>query len=99
MTTDLAKVLIPIIRRVEPAVIAQDIIGVQPMGVGPGYYSVSGPVLVDDKPWYTLRIWNQKVWHWLNELPTANNWCTIDDYRVDVSEEVLLLIKLRWPES
>lgn len=98
MKKETAKVIIPIIRKLVPTLIAQDIVGVQPMGSGLDY-SVGASALVDGVPWYTLRIWNQKVRHWLNELPTANNWCTIDDYHVDVSEEVLLLIKLRWPES
>lgn len=104
-----AKVLIPMIRKVMPAVIAQDIVGVQPMNIPPKYFTYK---VIDRKDIdifipenHQVVFVNAEVGIWIQKQP-VHLWKYIDlnrdgdewDIRTHyvVSDELLTLLALKW---
>ncbi len=102
---DWNKVLIPILRKTLPTLIAQEIVGVQPM-VSPKMltYEVVDDILFD-RPGYTIVFVNIEVGHWIESQPAhmwkyydidrdTEKWAVKSHYVV--SDELLTWLKLRW---
>ena len=103
MDDDLRKIMIPMIRRILPNVIAHEIVGVQPMGINKFM----------DKPYYITKQWELEGQHWylLELTDQARSWLTetfvekVDYSPFEIFEgqegtvvtaEVYTLLKLKW---
>ena len=92
------QILIPLLRRTLPGIIAQDIVGVQPMGqIFQKPWVITTDALVDGVPWYTVQvndpelaqyIRGTRAWHWYQH-PNY-------DGLFDVDEHLLTLIRVGW---
>jgi hypothetical protein len=100
------KVLIPMIRKLMPTVLAQQITGVQPM-TGIQWPTIKRPkfevvdkAIVDGVQWYTILIYDQEIWFWITQQdgppwshraePATNRTLA------DISEEMYALLLLKW---
>lgn len=98
---DWSSVLIPMIRKVMPTVIAQDIIGVQPMGLPKPYVVLEnhfppapdGHMVIEANFEVSSWIQNQPVymWKWHDDwaAPTGRD-------RFYISEKLYTLLSLKW---
>ena len=93
------KVLIPMIRKVMPSVIAHDIVGVQPLGKIPRWGQVheysetvpDGYVVIDADREISAWIEEQALHMWKH-----GNLSSIFHDRYIISEELLVWLTLRW---
>lgn len=102
-----ASILIPMIRKVLPTIIAQDIVGVQPMVLPKKLtYEVMEDGWEKTAPHgHTAIMTNVEIAHWIEKQP-AHMWKYIDiendgkTYALNnyffVSNELLTWLKLRW---
>lgn len=96
-TSEVTQALIPIIRKIMPTVIAQDIIGVQPMASVFEPYKVLSKdnwdfhVTVDVNDEVAAWIWQQPVSEW-----TSARSFTWPYSRYYISHELLTMLALKW---
>lgn len=97
------KLIIPMLRKVLPGIIAQDIVGVQPMNLNPPKWTIitehneiipKGYVVVDANREISYWIEKQELYMWKHgELKTVMQ--SFYD-RYIISEELLSRLTLRW---
>lgn len=104
--SDWASVLIPIIRKTLPTLIAQEIVGVQPMFLPEKRltYEVVEDILAD-RPGHSIVFVNVEIGHWIESQPVhmwkyydidrdTEKWAVKSHYVI--SDELLMWLKLRW---
>ena len=103
MSNDWSKVLIPMIRKTMPGIIAQDIISVQSMGVTiPKPYEVlpdhfppapAGHLVIDANSKVSAWIQDQPIhmWKWHDDCKT-----TLGKHRFYISEKLYTLLAMRF---
>ena len=93
------KIFLPIIRRIIPNTIANEILSVQPMILNNSNYNVLTKAIVDGKQWYSVH-GTDAVYDWVRETFVEG-----DDYVevrsskgvwIDMSEKAFILLKLKW---
>ena len=96
-TAEATQALIPIIRKIIPTVVAQDIIGVQPMSSLFEPYKIvnekntDGTVTIDANDVVAAWIWSQPVDAW-----TSVGSFSWPYYRYYITQELLTLLALKW---
>ena len=103
MDDELRKIMIPMIRRVLPSVIAHEIVGAQPMGInkfmGKPYYITKQWELAGSQ-WYLLEL-TEQVKTWLTETFVEKvDYSPFEIFEGQegtvVTAEVYTLLKLKW---
>ena len=97
-TPSFATVIIPMIRRIIPSVIASELVGVQPMMGMYEKYSVIKIEDVNGQNWYHM-ICNDEIWQWvIDTIDQAHYSDDTNEYqnRMILSEEATMMLKLKW---
>lgn len=93
------KVLIPLIRRVVPNLIAHDLVSVQPMSDPFRMYSVVEKRTVNGKDIYSVVL-DDKIWEWMKDTYVEGKDYTVfrrlKGVWVDIGEDLLVMLKLKW---
>jgi len=92
------NILIPMIRRVLPSLIASEIVGVQPMMGINEKYTVIRIENVNGQNWYHI-VCNDVVWQWVvDTVEQAQYSDKTNEYqnKMVLSEEAMMLLKLKW---
>ena len=98
VTADTIKIIMPMIRRITPSLIANDIVGVQPMFLPKEKYRIGKEEEINGEMWYNVTC-DDEIWQWVID--------TIDDSqyqdgtnefqnRLTLSPEAMMMFKLKW---
>lgn len=95
------ELLIPLISKSLPGIIAQEIVGVQPINpLKPPNFKILTTAIVDGEQWYRVRIYYPKIMDWVNsqnkdwqveikdQYPYGRQW--------DINEKLFMLLSMRW---
>lgn len=105
-----SSTLLPILRKAMPGMLANSIVGVQPMSgntgqiftMKGGFFSKPFTIVDSDIPgWVVLTVSNE-VYNWLKEFP-ADQWKNVGDEHtnpwvnnVTITEELFTMLALKW---
>jgi len=92
------KVIIPIIRRIVPSLIASDIIGVQPMSNSFAKFRIGKTEEIDGQTWYNITCVDE-IWQWIIDTIDNDQYTDgTDEYqnRFTLSPQAMMLFKLKW---
>lgn len=92
------NVIIPIIRRIMPGIIASQVVGVKPMGNMWEKFSVGSTEEIDGQLWYNITC-DDEIWQWvIDTIDPAQYQDGTNDFqnRMTLSEQAMMLFKLKW---
>lgn len=100
------KVLVPLLEKLVPKMLAQDILGVQPITSN---YELVSVDTIDDVKWYRVRVFNPQVLMWIHSQNTEHyaqenfGWYerSIDEatrgvIKYVLHEQLFIVFALRW---
>lgn len=95
---DFTRILLPVIRRIMPEIIASEIVGVQPMGDRFNKYYTNEIPEIDGQKWYEI-VCDDEISRWIYDTIDSAQY---KDHHYEfrnkftISEQAMMMLKLKW---